>query len=106
MSYMFDPLSMLWTYQCFERNASRRRAAVKDRSAYGLELSEMWGSISWGRVSDCWSANFTQPRPGSFMITVAVTAFQTDKVFVGVLIFALSGICVKKLVLAGAPIGS
>jgi len=38
------------------------------------------------------------------MITVAVTAFQTDKVFVGVLIFALSGICVKKLVLAGAPI--
>jgi ABC-type nitrate/sulfonate/bicarbonate transport system permease component len=40
------------------------------------------------------------------MITVAVTAFQTDKVFVGVLIFALSGICVKKLVLAGAPIGS
>jgi hypothetical protein len=49
MSYMFDPLSMLWTYQCFERNASRRRAAVKDRSAYGLELSEMWGSISWGR---------------------------------------------------------
>jgi hypothetical protein len=25
--------------------------------------------------------NFAQPRPGSFMITVAVAAFQTDKSF-------------------------